>query len=114
MGRDRGFGGRLRSNWAGHSGASPAARTALRLHLAATSGNFGGPFSRCGVSHRRSLRKKMNVRLERKDQRLDNLEQNQAVKLERTASPALARPGNEPLPVLASGTAASHPAVDAL
>ena len=35
MGRDRGFGGRHRSNRAGHSGASPAARTAPQASLAA-------------------------------------------------------------------------------
>ena len=70
MGRDRGPGGRRRSNWAGHSGAFQAARTDRRLH---------GPLSRCGVSHRRSQRKNMNFRLERMDERLGNLEQNQAV-----------------------------------
>lgn len=62
----------------------------------------------------KSLRDNMKVRLERMDERLENLELNQAVLLERTASPALARPGTEPLTVPASGTAARHPTVDAL
>ena len=61
-----------------------------------------------------SLHENMNVRLERMDERLDNLELNQAVLLERTASPALARPGTERLTAFTSGTAERHPAVDAL
>ena len=62
----------------------------------------------------RSMRKNMKVRLERMDERLDNLELNQVVLLERTGSLALARPGTEPLTALASGTADRRPAVDAL
>ena len=62
----------------------------------------------------KTLRENMNVRLERMDERLDNLELNQVVLLERTVSLALARPGTEPLTALASGTADRRPAVDAL